>query len=313
MSRAEAFRRELLAHCYRMTGSVDDAEDLVQETYLRAWRSCDGFEGRSSLRTWLYRIATNACLNAVRRSDRRTVPVGLGAGPDGGAESAAAGVGWLQPLPDALVTPESADPAAVAVARDGVRLALVAGLQHLSPRQRAVLLLRDVLALPAAEVAAALELNVGAVKSLLQRARARLREVEPRMDDTLEPTDPRARELLALYMSAFETADADAFSRALRADAVIEMPAAQTWFSGKRACVAFLIDDVVGAPGTWRTLPTVANGQPALAAYELGPDGAFDGFGLGVVSASAAGIARVTVFGHPSLLPRFGLPSSLGR
>ncbi|TDD66345.1 sigma-70 family RNA polymerase sigma factor [Jiangella aurantiaca] len=307
MGRAEGYRRELLAHCYRMMGSLDDAEDLVQETYLRAWRSYDGFEERSSLRTWLYRIATNACLNALQRSDRRAVPVGLGTGPGGGPESPAAGVGWLQPLPDELVTPESADPAAVAVVRDGVRLALIVGLQHLTPGQRAVLILRDVLAWPAAEVATALDLEVGAVKSLLQRARARLREVTPSMDDVLEPDHPRAQELLERYMTAFETADARAFEEALRADAVLEMPAAAMWFAGKVACVEYLMSEVVGAPGDWRKLPTVANGQPAFGAYHR--DGS--AFGLAVLTATPAGIARVTVFAGADLLPRFGLPASL--
>lgn len=307
MRQAEGYRRELLAHCYRMTGSLDDAEDLVQETYLRAWRSYDGFEGRSSLRTWLYRIATNACLNALQRSDRRAVPRGLGAGPDGGPESPAAGVGWLQPLPDALVTPPSADPAVVAEVRDGVRLALIVGLQYLTPRQRAVLILRDVLAWPAAEVATALSLEVGAVKSLLQRARARLREVTPSMDDVLEPDHPRARELLERYMTAFATADARAFEEALRADAVLESPEAAIWFSGKVACVEYLMTEVVGGAGDWRKLPTVANGQPAFGAYLR--DGS--AFGMAVLTVTAAGIARVTVFAMPELLPRFGLPAAL--
>ncbi len=306
MRRAEGFRRELLAHCYRMMGSLDDAEDLVQETYLRAWRSYDGFEERSSLRTWLYRIATNACLNALQRSDRRAVPVGLGTGPSGGPESPAAGIGWLQPLPDALVTPESADPATVAVVRDGVRLALIVGLQYLTPRQRAVLILRDVLAWPAAEVATALALDVGAVKSLLQRARGRLREVTPSMDDVLEPEHPRARELLDRYMTAFATADARLFEEALRADAVLESPAGATWFTGKVACVEYLMNEVVGAPGDWHKLPTVANGQPAFGAYHRGGPA----FGMAVLTVTAAGISRVTVFAGQELLARFGLPAS---
>ncbi|TDC52023.1 sigma-70 family RNA polymerase sigma factor [Jiangella ureilytica] len=306
MRRAEGYRRELLAHCYRMMGSLDDAEDLVQETYLRAWRSYEGFEERSSLRTWLYRIATNACLNALQRSDRRAVPVELSG--LAGAESPAAGVGWLQPLPDALVTPSSADPAAVAEVRDGVRLALIVGLQHLTPGQRAVLILRDVLAWPAAEVASALSLEVGAVKSLLQRARARLAAVTPSMDEvTLPPEHPRAQELLSLYMTAFETADARAFEEALRADAVLEMPAAAMWFAGKVACVSYLVDEVARTRGDWQKLPTVANGQPAFGAYHR--DGS--AFGLAVLTVTAAGIARVTVFGEPGLLPRFGLPATL--
>ncbi|PZF79494.1 RNA polymerase subunit sigma-70 [Jiangella anatolica] len=302
MRRAESYRRELLAHCYRMMGSLDDAEDLVQETYLRAWRSYDRFEERSSLRTWLYRIATNACLNALQRSDRRAVPADLS-----GSESPASAVGWLQPLPDALVTPESADPAAVAVLRDGVRLALIVGLQYLTPRQRAVLILRDVLAWPAAEVASALSVEVGAVKSLLQRARGRLREVMPSMDDVLEPEHPRARELLDQYMTAFATADRRLFEQALRADAVLESPAGAVWFSGKVACVEYLMSEVVGAAGDWHKLPTVANGQPAFGAYHR--DGS--SFGMAVLTVTSAGISRVTVFAGAGLLSRFGLPESL--
>src|SRR3954451_18390399 len=178
-TQTEPFRRELLAHCYRMLGSVDEAEDLVQETYLRAWRSHGGFEGRASVRTWLYQIATNACLTAVQRRARRPLPSGP-AGP-GGAPSAPPGAGreaaWLQPVPDALVTPESDDPAAVAVSRESLRLALIASLQYLPPRQRAVLILRDVLAFPATEVAEILGTTTPAVKSSLQRARAQLRQV----------------------------------------------------------------------------------------------------------------------------------------
>src|SRR5437764_13659820 len=196
----ESFRRELLAHCYRMLGSLDEAEDLVQETFLRAWRSHAGFEGRSSLRTWLYRIATNACLTALEQRGRRALPSGLG-GPSGDPDTppAAAGPGlaWLQPVPDALVISGSGDPAAIVATRESVRLALVASLQYLPPRQRAVLLLREVLGVPAAEVAAMLGTSAVAVKSALARARARLEEVDfGAADDLVEPTEPRARDLL---------------------------------------------------------------------------------------------------------------------
>jgi RNA polymerase sigma-70 factor (ECF subfamily) len=173
----EPFRRELLAHCYRMLGSLDEAEDLVQETFLRAWRSHAGFEGRSSLRVWLYRIATNACLTALEQRGRRALPSGLGApsdDPDGAPVVAGPEVTWLGPIPDALVTGPAEDPAAIAVARESLRLSLIACLQYLPARQRAVLILRDVLAFPAAEVAAMLGMSTVAVKSALQRARARL-------------------------------------------------------------------------------------------------------------------------------------------
>jgi RNA polymerase sigma-70 factor, ECF subfamily len=189
----EPFRRELLAHCYRMLGSMDDAEDLVQETYLRAWRSFDSFEGRSSLRTWLYQIASNACLTAIERRARRPLPSGLGSPdedgsvPRGAAES---DVLWLQPIPDELVRPERGDPAAIAVSRESLRLALIASFQYLPPRQRAALLLRDVLAFPAADVAEILGTTMTAVKSALQRARARLEEVTPAADRVAEPPSP---------------------------------------------------------------------------------------------------------------------------
>src|SRR6185437_8966461 len=186
----EPFRRELLAHCYRMLGSVQDAEDLVQETYLRAWRSYDGFEGRSSVRTWLYQIATNGCLTELAKRSRRLLPSDLYApeqDPGAHPEEAGTEVHWLQPVPDALVTPESADPAAIVAAREGLRLALIASLQYLPPRQRAVLVLRDVLGFPATEVAAMLGTSTVSVKSALQRARARLRELAPAADQITEP------------------------------------------------------------------------------------------------------------------------------
>src|SRR5580704_2300124 len=192
----EPFRRELLAHCYRMLGSADDAEDAVQETYLRAWRSYGAFEGRSSVRSWLYRIATNACLTALEQRGRRALPSGLGGpaeDPDAPPGPAEPGIAWLEPIPDALVTPESEDPAVIVAAREWLRLAVIASLQYLPARQRAVLLLREVLGFPAAEVASMLGISVAAIKSMLQRARARLEEVTPTREDIVEPTDPHAR------------------------------------------------------------------------------------------------------------------------
>ena len=190
---AEPFRRELLAHCYRMLGSIQDAEDLVQETYLRAWRSYGGFEGRSSVRTWLYQIATNGCLTELARRRRRMLPSGLYApqqDPGAYPEPAGTEVTWLQPAPDAMLTPDSADPAAIVTAREGLRLALIASLQCLPPRQRAILVLRDVLAFPATEVAVMLGTTTVSVKSALQRARARLRELAPAADQIAQPTEP---------------------------------------------------------------------------------------------------------------------------
>ncbi len=312
--RTEPFRRELLAHCYRMLGAADEAEDLVQETYLRAWRAYGSFEGRSSLRTWLYRIATNACLTALEQRGRRALPSGLG-GPSGDPDilppAAEPGLTWVQPVPDALVISESGDPATIVATRESVRLALIASLQYLPPRQRAVLLLREVLGFPAAEVAAMLGTSAVAVKSALQRARARLEEVDFGADDLIEPADPRARELLGQYIAGFEHADIAALEKALRADAAIEMTGTLTWFSGRVTCLRYLAR-VIGAPGDWRMTPTRANGQPAVAAYYQDGDGTYQALGVAVLTVTSAGIARITVFGGGAdLVARFGFPAAV--
>ena len=305
----EPFRRELLAHCYRMLGSVQDAEDLAQETYLRAWRSYGQFEGRSSVRTWLYQIATNRCLTELGKRGRRMLPSGMyEPEPDPGSypEEAGAEVRWLQPLPDAMVIPESADPAAVVAAREGLRLALIASLQYLPPRQRAALVLRDVLAFPAADVAVMLGTTTASVKSALQRARARLEEVAPVADQISEPTAPQARALLDQYIAAFENADAAALERLLTQDAVIEATPLRTWFAGRKTCMPFLRDRLLGSPGHWRMLATSANGQPAAAAYTRDSGGNYQPYGICVLTVTAAGIRRISSFGDPSLVTVFG-------
>ena len=311
----EPFRRELLAHCYRMVGSIDDAEDLVQETYLRAWRSFDSFEGRSSLRTWLYRIASNACLTAVERRARRPLPSGLGS-PDEDASvplgASESDVLWLQPIPDELVRPEGgADPAAIAVSRESLRLALIASFQYLPPRQRAALLLRDVLAFPAADVAEILGTTTTAVKSALQRARARLEEVTPAADRIAEPPEPEARALLDQYIRAFETSDAAALKQLLRRDATLELPPSAAWFTGGRA-IAEAVSGL-GSAGDWRMLAVAANGQPAAAAYHSEPDGSYRAYGIVVLTTTVTGIARLVVFADPGLFRWFGLPLTLAR
>jgi RNA polymerase sigma-70 factor (ECF subfamily) len=310
----EQFRRELLGHCYRMLGSADEAEDLVQETYLRAWRAYGDFEGRSSVRTWLYRIATNACLNALEQRGRRALPSGLGApadDPDAPPSLAGPDVAWLQPIPDASVIPEDADPAAIVTAREGLRLALIASLQYLPARQRAVLLLREVLGFPAAEVATMLGTSTTAVKSTLQRARTRLDEVAPVPERVIEPTEPRARELLGQYIAGFENADIAALEQALRTDAAIEMVGARTWFSGRVTCLRYLAH-VIGSPGDWLMIPIVANGQPAAATYQRQDDGTHHALGLAILTVTAAGISRITVFGGgPGQLAGFGLPATM--
>jgi RNA polymerase sigma-70 factor (ECF subfamily) len=302
----EPLRRELLAHCYRMLGSAHDAEDVVQEIYLRAWRGYREFENRSSLRTWLYRIATNACLTALAHGSRRVLPSGLGApADDPHAEPVPVpDVLWLQAIPDAWVT---GDPAAVVTSRESLRLALVASLQHLPAQQRAVLLLRDVLAFPAADVAAMLDISVAAVKSALQRARGRMRDVAPSADEVIEPTEPRARELLDGYMAAFETADTALLEEVLRRDAALEMVGSRTWFSGRTTCLPYLAG-VVGVPGDWRMVAIAANGQPAAAAYRRDEDGVMRAFGIAALDVTASGIARIVVFGDPGLVTLFGLP-----
>jgi RNA polymerase sigma-70 factor (ECF subfamily) len=299
----EPWRRELLAHCYRMLGSADEAEDVVQDTYLRAWRSFGAFEGRSSVRTWLYRIATNACLTALEQRDRRALPSGLGApaaDPDAPPAAAEPGIPWLEPIPDALVTPESEDPAVIVASREWLRLAIIASLQYLPPRQRAVLLLREVLRFPAAEVADLLGTSTAAVKSTLQRARTRLDEVAPAPERLIEPDEPRARELLGHYIAGFENADIAALEKALRADAAIEMVGTRLWFSGRETCLRYLAH-VIGAPGDWQMTPTLANGQPAAAARYAG-----SAFGLGVLTITPTGISRITVFAGDRLAARFG-------
>ena len=304
------FRGELLAHCYRMLGSADEAEDLVQETYLRAWRSYDGFEGRSSLRTWLYRIATNVCLTAIERRGRRPLPSGLGApGEDPDAALVAAPeVRWLQPLPGPLLAGEHEDPAAVAASRAGIRLAFVAALQYLSARQRAMLIMRDVLQWPAAEVADLLGTTTTAVNSGLRRARAQLAQALPAEDELAEPAEPDLRAQLARFAEAIENADASALAQILREDVALEMPPQLTWFTGRRAVVRFIASHFFTETGRLRLVPVVANGQPAFAVYRLEPGGAYHAHALQVPTVTTTGIARIVAFQNPALLGSFGLP-----
>jgi RNA polymerase sigma-70 factor (ECF subfamily) len=310
--RTERYRPELLAHCYRMLGSLADAEDAVQETYVRAWRSFVSFEARSSERTWLYRIATNACLTALQHRSRRVLPSGLGApsaDPSAPPDSGDPAVAWLQPIPDAMVSPAANDPAAIVATRDSVRLALIAALQYLPSRQRAVLILRDVLSWPAAEVAELLDMSVAAVKSALQRARARLHQVTPVADHVTQLTEPEHRALLDRYIAAFQDADAAALERLLREDATLEAPPLRTWYAGIKFCMPYMATHVLGSPGHWRMLPASANGQPAVAAYTRGDDGTYLPYGIVVLTATAEGISRITAFGDPGLVTAFGFPA----
>lgn len=310
----DPLRPELLAYCYRMLGSVHDAEDQVQETLLRAWRAYGRFEGRASLRGWLYRIATNACLRALENRRRRPLPTGLG-GPAGDPEEPLEAerpdVPWLEPFPDVLLGAEFADPAAIAASRQGMRLALVAALQYLPGRQRAVLILRDVLKWRAAEVAELLGVSTAAVNSALQRARAGLREAAPVQDDVHEPADAEQRALLDRYAAAFENADVAALTALLRADAVLEMPPAPTWFTGREGIVRFIGGHVLGRPGDFRTVPLSANGQPALAAYRRGAEGRYRACVIQVLTFAPGGVARIAAFRDLRLFPVFCLPADM--
>jgi RNA polymerase sigma-70 factor (ECF subfamily) len=306
------YRRELLAHCYRMLGSVHDAEDLVQETYLRAWRSYHGFEGRSSLRTWLYRIATNVCLTALDSRNRRPLPTGLGAPSSDPADPLVqqAEVLWLEPVPDAMIGSAS-DPAAIVASRESIRLALIAALQFLPPRQRAVLVLRDVLKLRAAEVAEMLDTSVAAVNSSLQRARVQLDEAGLTEDDIVEPTDPAQRELLDSYARALEQKDIAAIVKVFTSDAVWEMPPFIGWYQGPEDIGRLIDTQCPGEAGGMRMVPTEANGQPAFALYLRHDDGIWRAFQLQVVTLTAAGISHMTVFFDLTLFTTFGLPMTL--
>ncbi len=320
MERAAPFRPELIAHCYRMLGSVHDAEDLVQETYLRAWRGYDAFEERAALRTWLYRIATTACLRALENRARRVLPTGLGDGSmdpdtslDGAGRAALDGTAWLEPIPDSLMfaTPEIA-----VAARQSVRLAVMTALQELPVRQRAVLILRDVVQFSAAEVAELLETTPAAVNSSLQRARARLAEVSPTEETVGEPGrdyPAERRELLDRYCAAFENADMAALTELLQADVKLEMPPVPVWFTGRDAVTRFLAARAFAKAGDVVFVRTAANGQPAVAEYRRSADGVMRAHSIHVITPGVSGttsIAAVTVFLDPALFAAFGLPPS---
>ena len=325
------FRRELTAHCYRMTGSVYDAEDMVQETYLRAWKAFDDFEGRSSVRTWLYRIATNVCLTGLERKGRRPLPTGLGM-PDAGATDelvTADEVPWLQPMPDVMVDVANVDPAEVVGNRDAIRLAFVAALQHLPPRQRAVLVLRDVLRWSAKETAAALDTTVAAVNSALQRAHAQLAEKQLTEGTVEDDLSPELEEMLERYTQAFWAKDTQALATMLAADAVWEMPPFTAWYQGP-ATIGQLIEH--NCPGGARDMPmirTSANGQPAFGLYMRTPEGDFVPFQLQVLRVVDGLVRHVVAFfdlrrdavevgadaqphaGATELFRTFGLPERL--
>jgi RNA polymerase sigma-70 factor (ECF subfamily) len=309
IEQAAPFRAELIAHCYRMLGSVHDAEDLVQETYLRGWRGYQAFEERAALRTWLYRIATTACLRALENRARRVLPAGLGDSspdPEMNLDASAGAHQWLEPIPDTRVfaTPED-----TVTARHSVRLAVMTALQELPARQRAVLILRDVVQFSAAEVAELLETTSASVNSSLQRARARLAEISPTEDDAVEPDDAERRELLDRYCAAFENADMSALTELLQTDVKLEMPPLPVWFTGRDTVLKFLATRAFTKAGDIVMVPTAANAQPAVAEYRR-TDGVMRAHSIHVLTPGATGVAAITVFLDPALFATFDLPSS---
>lgn len=306
----EAHRRELTAYCYRMLGSGFEAEDAVQETMVRAWRAFDTFEGRSALRSWLYRIATNVCLDMLRGPQRRARPMDLG--PSSPADTTLAPPvaehAWVQPVADDRVLPLDGDPAELAATRDSIRLAFVAALQHLPPRQRAVLILREVLRWQASEVAELLDTSVASVNSALQRARATLAERD--LDARPDPVDESQRELLERYVDAFERYDIESLVTLLHDDVVQSMPPWALWLEGPDQIAAWMLGHGIGCRGS-RVLPTSANGGPAFGTYRPSPDGGYHPWSLQIVEVTDGRISGLHNFIYPELFPYFGLPTHL--
>jgi RNA polymerase sigma-70 factor, ECF subfamily len=309
----EQYRVELTAYCYRMLGSVD-AEDAVQETFIRAWRAYDRFEGRAALRSWLYRIATNVCFDMLESRKRRARPMDLGPAREPIAENlnALPEVTWIEPIPDGRVVPEG-DPAEVTETRETIRLAFVAALQHLPPRQRAVLILCEVLRWKAAEVAELLETSVASVNSALQRARATLESTNLAAVETLPSVDAADEDLLARYVAAFESYDMDALTALIHEDAKQSMPPFDLWLAGRDDILAWWMGPGGGCRGS-RVIPTVAaNGAPAFGQYKPRESGeGYEPWALQVLEIEDGRVVEFTFFlDTETLFPLFGLPLSL--
>ncbi len=308
----ESHRLALTAHCYRMLGSAFEAEDAVQETMLRAWRSLERFEGRASLHSWLHRIATNVCLDMLKSRERRARPMDLGP-----AKTADVPLGeplpeatWIQPIPDSRVLPEYGDPAELAESRETIRLAFIAALQHLPPRQRAVLILREVLQWKATEVAELLDTSVASVNSALQRARATLAASKATAEELSPPIDEKQRALITRYVEAFERYDLDALTSLLHEDASWSMPPYELWLQTHDDIRRWCLGPGIGCRGS-RLVPTMANGSPAFGQYKPGPNG-YEPWSLQVVELSGGRISGITFFLDTStLFPLFGLPPRL--
>ena len=314
----ERHRRELTGYCYRMLGGAHEAEDAVQETMLRAWRAFDRFEGRAAVRSWLFRIATNVCIEMLRGRKRRALPVDLAGPAERGARTGAPlpEVTWVQPVPDGRVLPATDDPADRAVARESVRLAFVAALQHLSPRQRAVLILRDVLRWRAREVAELLGTTVVSVNSALQRGRAALAAVDEAagegptgpLDD---PTDPDTQAFLERYVEAFQRFDVDGLVALLHEDVTLDMPPFDLWFRGAEAVLAWA-DEADAFCRNGRFLPAgTANGAPTYGMYHQSPGGGHALAGIHTVEVAGGRVVAVHAHLDPSLGPLFDLPAHL--
>jgi RNA polymerase sigma-70 factor (ECF subfamily) len=312
-ARLEEHRRELTAYCYRMLGSPFEAEDAVQETMVRAWRAYDRFEGRSALRSWLYRIATNVCLDMIGSRERRARPIDLGPAQEPVLANLRArpDESFVEPIPDALVA-ESADPAEIAATRDSVRLALVAALQHLPARQRAALILCEVLRWKASEVAELLETTVASVNSALQRARATLDEQDLSAEKPLE-LDQIDRDMLDRYVAAFEAYDVDALTSLIREDATQSMPPYDMWLAGRDDVLAWWFGPGIGCKGSKVITAGSANGLPAFGQYKPSESGSgYDPWALQVLEVSGSGILEFTFFlDTKRLFPLFGLPPRL--
>jgi RNA polymerase sigma-70 factor, ECF subfamily len=309
--RLEEYRRELTGYCYRMLGSVFEAEDAVQETMLRAWKGFERFEGRSALRSWLYRIATNVCLDMIGGRERRARPMDLGPArePVESNLNMLPEVTWIEPVPDGMVG-EGADPAEIAVARETIRLAFVAALQHLPPRQRAVLILCEVLRWQASEVAELLETSVASVNSALQRARATIDTRELAATEPAPELDQGQRDLLARYVKAFEDYDMEALTTLIHEDATQSMPPYDLWLRGRDDIFTWWFGPGIGCRGS-RVVPTVAaNGSPAFGQYKPSESGSgFDPWALQVVEIDDGRIVELTFFLETEkLFPLFGLP-----
>jgi RNA polymerase sigma-70 factor, ECF subfamily len=313
---AGPFRKELLAHSYRMLGSLQDAEDLVQDAFLRAWRAFDQFDPvRGTMRAWLYRIATNACLTRLHERGPRSLPSELVPQAENPADYPSTKypeITWVEPFPDVLLGSASDDPAAIVTSRASIRLAFIAALQHLPPRQRATLILRDVLAWRSAEVADLLETTPTAINSALQRARTQLSQVSLMEDEVAEPSDAEQLTVLNRYVTAFEASDVPALTALLREDALMEMPPWLHWMRGRDRVGAFL-EVIYGRrpPGAWRVLTTFANRQPAMASYLRGEDGLYHPHNIQLFTIAREGIAHMVAFVDTLLFAAFSLPDRL--